>query len=277
MNANYRIGEDSLSFPGLATTGNHVTTGSHDAGVGSIIRRLSTPLGQPGTTQYLSFVVRPEGTLHEGQFNGYFGILINGTADFFVGKPGGGEIDQFVLENNGGTLQHATGTTIEVGEEYLLVLRADFTAGNDIFTLYVNPQPGSVEPSSGTIKSDINIGVFDELLLYGTGAFSLDELRIGPSFADVVPIALPGDYNVDGVVDAADYTRWRDNLGSSNTLINDDTPGVDTDDYDRWRTHFGQTAGSGAEQFAAAPEPSSLLLIGIALLSCPNRPHRRRT
>ena len=46
------------------------------------------------------------------------------------------------------------------------------------------------------------------------------------SFADVVPIALPGDYNGDGIVDAADYTRWRNNLGSTTTLLNDDTSGV---------------------------------------------------
>ena len=26
-------------------------------------------------------------------------------------------------------------------------------------------------------------------------------------------ITLPGDYNADGIVDAADYTVWRDNLG----------------------------------------------------------------
>ena len=63
---------------------------------------------------------------------------------------------------------------------------------------------------------------------------------------------LPGDYNQNGVVDAADYAVWRDNDGSGTSLPNDDTLGVGPDDYVRWRSHFGQTAGSGS----AYPPPS---------------------
>jgi len=85
---------------------------------------------------------------------------------------------------------------------------------------------------------------------------------------------LPGDYNQNGVVDAADYTVWRDNLGSDTAIVNDDTPGVMADDYDRWKAHFGETAGNGSAsdtQFSTAvPEPATLVLlemeaIGICL------------
>lgn len=41
--------------------------------------------------------------------------------------------------------------------------------------------------------------------------------------------AVPGDFNVDGIVDAADYSFWRDQLGSVYTA----------DDYGAWRTNFG--------------------------------------
>jgi len=75
--------------------------------------------------------------------------------------------------------------------------------------------------------------------------------------------ALPGDYNQNGTVDAADYTTWRDNLGSPIALPNDDTPGVGQDDYDRWKTNFGQTSGSG-NLSAAVPEPTGLLLLVAA-------------
>lgn len=75
---------------------------------------------------------------------------------------------------------------------------------------------------------------------------------------DVTLLDLPGDYNLDGIVDAADYSVWRDNLGSETALVNDDTPGVGDDDYDRWKANFGATPTSAAGALAAAvPEPSA--------------------
>ena len=83
----------------------------------------------------------------------------------------------------------------------------------------------------------------------------------------------PGDYNGDGVVDGADYTVWRDHLGSGTSLPNDDTPGVGQDDYTRWKTHFGQTGGSGASvnANAAVPEPAALGLVIVGMLTMCSR------
>jgi T5SS/PEP-CTERM-associated repeat protein len=83
----------------------------------------------------------------------------------------------------------------------------------------------------------------------------------------VVPIiGLPGDYNQNGVVDAADYVVWRNNLGSGTPLPNDNSPGVDLSDYNVWRAHFGQTAASGNAAAAdapsfAVPEPATVVLL----------------
>ncbi len=53
----------------------------------------------------------------------------------------------------------------------------------------------------------------------------------------------PGDYNVDGVVDAADYTVWRDQLGSTAPAFSgadgDGSGIVDQIDYDLWRANYG--------------------------------------
>jgi hypothetical protein len=79
--------------------------------------------------------------------------------------------------------------------------------------------------------------------------------------------ALPGDYNGDDMVDAADYTEWRDSLGASINLPNDETPGiVDDSDFDVWVAHFGETLpGSGSlTAGGAVPEPGSWLLTLIA-------------
>jgi hypothetical protein len=58
-----------------------------------------------------------------------------------------------------------------------------------------------------------------------------------------------GDYNDNGIVDAADFTAWRDLLGQSIALPNEDpdtTPGeVTSDDYMIWKTNFGNTGGGG--------------------------------
>jgi hypothetical protein len=87
---------------------------------------------------------------------------------------------------------------------------------------------------------------------------------------------LPGDYNLNGVVDAADYILWRKSLGTATVLFNDDTPGIGPDDSTRWRANFGQTAGSGAtagSPSSAVPEPASALVLtfGVAMSYRNNR------
>ena len=91
---------------------------------------------------------------------------------------------------------------------------------------------------------------------------------LGYTLLTVGVSTLPGDYNGDGVVDAADYTVWRDNLGSNVTLPGDTTLGTVTSaDYDVWRSNYGATQPvTGTEaQPASTPEPASLLLVCLAL------------
>ena len=94
-----------------------------------------------------------------------------------------------------------------------------------------------------------------------------------------------GDYNDNGVVDAADYVLWRDKLGQNVVLPNDSTSGSVTQaDYDIWRQHFGEassaapsllrrglvhyvTSFSGLGSGAAVPEPSSVILVGLGIFS----------
>jgi len=79
-----------------------------------------------------------------------------------------------------------------------------------------------------------------------------------PSESTMVQVlrAIPGDFNNDGVVDAADYTVWRDGLGREFTQ----------DDYNAWRSNFGNTLGASGpgvnsdESLAWVPEPATLTL-----------------
>lgn len=62
---------------------------------------------------------------------------------------------------------------------------------------------------------------------------------------------LDGDYNGDSTVNIADYTVWRDNLGSNAVLPGDTTPGdVSAADYQVWKDNFGMSgSGGGLEVF----------------------------
>ncbi|MEQ8848884.1 hypothetical protein [Botrimarina sp.] len=80
-------------------------------------------------------------------------------------------------------------------------------------------------------------------------------------------VSLAGDYNSDGVVDAPDYTVWRDALGTGATLPNDVTPGsVTQSDYDVWSGAYGSSSA------AAAPEPAAVLMVLACALAGVRRP-----
>jgi hypothetical protein len=76
--------------------------------------------------------------------------------------------------------------------------------------------------------------------LYTTGQVTLS----------AVPGVVPGDFNGNGVVDAADYVVWRKTDG---------TPGG----YNTWRANFGRPAASSSA--AAVPETSSIVLLLVVL------------
>jgi hypothetical protein len=82
------------------------------------------------------------------------------------------------------------------------------------------------------------------------------------------PPALTGDYNGNNTIDAADYTVWRDLLGTAGPLPNDPTPGtIDATDFQYWKDHFGDSLGSGGlAGGAAVPEPSTFIFVSIAFV-----------
>jgi thermolabile hemolysin len=91
-------------------------------------------------------------------------------------------------------------------------------------------------------------------------------------------LTLPGDFNRDGIVDAADYTVWRDSLGSTTNLAADGngSGAIDAGDYDVWKANFGRTAGSGAGGASGVPEPSTFVLLTIGCIVSLVARRRRR-
>lgn len=74
-----------------------------------------------------------------------------------------------------------------------------------------------------------------------------------------------GDFNGDGVVDAADYTVWRDGLGATHA----------TGQYDTWANAYG-SASEATSTGTQTPEPNSLGLAAmIPLMLAANARHKR--
>ena len=118
----------------------------------------------------------------------------------------------------------------------------------------------------------------------GSGAQYTSSLLIGAGKLQVttfIPLPLVGDYNQDGVVDAADYAKWRNNVGAAFIPNRDPSNAgvIGQADYNTWRAHYGQTVlGVTGSASAAVPEPTAVglacwLVVGAAWY--PRRPRRR--
>jgi hypothetical protein len=92
-----------------------------------------------------------------------------------------------------------------------------------------------------------------------------------------VPIpALPGDFNTNGTVDAADYVVWRNRVLDNDLMPNGVGSGVFAGravvaDYDWWRSHFGSQAVLSA---VSVPEPPCWCLWICAALGSSRRYRR---
>lgn len=154
---------------------------------------------------------------------------------------------------------------------YLVMLKLEVNKDGGAFdevTYWVNPTSLSSEATATT--SSLATGSFNTLAMdqndridrtqivinnwTGARGFFFDELRLAYDFESLRGelTALPGDFNADGTVDAADYTVWR-------------RDGLPESDYNLWRANYGTTAGAAAS-VASVPEPTSLLLVICGLL-----------
>jgi hypothetical protein len=104
-----------------------------------------------------------------------------------------------------------------------------------------------------------------EFLMPGQSVPRLGTVVYGP----ITPVGppsvggLPGDYNGDGKVDAADYVVWRKNPAGF---------GGDPAGYNTWRTNFGRTSGSGSGVGSSAvPEPGTAALLILSFVAFAGR------
>ncbi len=89
----------------------------------------------------------------------------------------------------------------------------------------------------------------------------------------VNPDPVPGDANLDGMVDGGDYTLWADNYNQPGGWQQGDFSGdgfVDGGDYTLWADNYGSkglAAGGCGTGGAPIPEPATMLLLTLGAIA----------
>jgi hypothetical protein len=136
-------------------------------------------------------------------------------------------------------------------------------------------------PELGDVFTILTAGsVTDNGIAMAGGGPSPYYLLSGSGTSLLLAVGVQGDYNLDGTVNAGDYTRWRNTLGDSvpeGTGADGDGDGeITLGDYAIWKAQYGEAfsgfgAGTGAgNSQGTVPEPGSLvmLLMGASLAGC---------
>ena len=181
----FSVQPGGLSFSNLAVSGkNHLrieAPAEDDPAICGVGRLLGADLAVPGAVHYLSFLFRPDG-------EGGYGSVVLGTGagrELSVGRSS--SRPEYHISQRGGTGRVFSNVSVVPGETVLLVVKMEFAKGPDRFTLFVNPAPGQPEPEGDLVKQDLDLVSATHLFLYSRSAWSVDELRLGQTWAAVTP------------------------------------------------------------------------------------------
>ena len=163
------------------------------------------------------------------------------------------------LKIDGDYTQMATGKLLielaSASYDQLLVTGDVTLAGTLTVNLIASfiPSPGQ---AFTILTADDVVGTFTTEMLPSVPNLTFDVIYNSQSVVLTVLSALPGDYNGNGTVDAADYTVWRNHLGSVLRCPTTTQPAVDD-----WTTTAGRCTTakpSAADQVPLQPSPSPL-------------------
>lgn len=205
------------------------------------------------------------GPAYMGRILGYTPLATD--ADGGANEDGTLAAGQFFKLNDFGTGTRALGW-----HNLKVEITSDDLASTD-YNFYVDNQLAekvSNVGSAASLRSYERVVLGSALTNNNTAAY-FDNVKV-EFIAAGSQTGVPGDYNGNNVVDAADYVLWRNGGPLQNEVDNVGT--VDANDYAAWRARFSNTAGSGSGlQSAAVPEPAGavLLVLGAAVAACANR------
>jgi len=212
--------------------------------------------------------------------------LRGGNADDTFSFTGGvlhADTIEIDVVNNGGTIApgNSIGQTYVAGSLQLAAgslqielaspTAADTLLAEDLVMLGGNlsiSTLGGFTPTEGDSWQIIMAGTITGAFSTVTPGYSVQQQgsNLVLFFGEASPL-LAGDYNDDGVVDAADYAVWRYALATGGSLPNETASLGTTDqaDYDVWSGNFGAVAGGGSGgNHLSVPEPTTLAMLFFA-------------
>jgi fibronectin-binding autotransporter adhesin len=235
-------------------------------GAGAVTKIGSGPMRVTNTNTYLGGTIVNAGSLAVGHAD-----AINNGFGFYDATDG--------TLGSGNVTVNSTATDLEIESG---VAAANVIADTKTLSLAGGGAGGTADQGYALLDSGINETVGGLILggvaqttsgTYGSSSsgatFQSDEYFSGPGTITLAlaPAGLPGDFNNDGKVDAADYATWRKNEVANAALPNDGGAGNQAARFTLWRANFGNPPGAGAGLHnAEVPEPGTLLLALVGVL-----------
>jgi len=281
---------------GMFPTGWTITLGSpaQHAGLGGSAtaaylhagdRIVQNPVSTPGSKWELDllFAMEDPGASNDRGFNiilgntsggGNLNLRVNGNGSVqtvtsapvtsWYDVPNLSNVVQFSVDaNNDGDFSDP-GDVLNV---YRLVLRGDYSTSDPAYSVLLSAANqlelvnsgtatrwfGSA-PTEGSSISSVSISAQNS-----SGDYVVDQV-----FVRMIG-GTTGDYNNDGVVNAADYVVWRKTLGSFSELAadGDGSGNISVHDYNVWRQNFGNPTINASNVASNAPEPTPVAVAAI--------------
>lgn len=219
-------------------------------------------INSPPVGRYMSidWDMRFEATGSTGVFGPFLGVNgfyeSSGGAIGFVAGFGVDVTTRELLYQQGGTGNFIAGPVVPANT--WAHYRIDLDFGTDTYKSYYN---GTLVATTGFVDAHLGIDRLTDVDMVALPAAgdSGSQGQTGVAYFDnlIVRDGVRGDYNNDGLVNAADYTVWRDTLNQTGfgLAADGDADGViGASDYQVWKTAYGSSNAIGAA--IAVPEPT---------------------
>lgn len=300
VSRNYTLDPAQSSIAVSGTVDSDLGTGKpiQTQGTGSLTTTYTGTINTIRLTNSIQFVA---GSAVDANTNGNWKPAADGLSDTAAPADYGGKISGVVLVvvpvtvNFAGRdfvfgLTNPAALTVSSNQFSLTTTDATFTSGDIAYRSSLGTPAGheSVIGEDGTLTGNGTLGTLSQGgLVYETlsvptnttidiaadATTTIHLTLTGQLFGKYLIPASNGDYNLNGVVDGADYVVWRNTSGQTGVGLAADGNGdgqVTNADYTLWRSKFGQSAGVGSGELSiggVVPEPSSvaILLFSIAI------------
>ncbi len=195
----------------LAVEGNAFRIRCTADGSAVVNRQTATSYGSDNSTVWLSYLYKANSL-----GSGHNFVQPNGSQAAAIGRRWAGA---FAIDNT------STSVTPVTNQTYLLVARYDCKAGADDVYLWVDP-PMTEEPdinnADAMLAADIGTGhsLAFNVQGYGNNDIEFDEVRIGDTFADVMPSDVPSNVQAsDGTYEDKVEVTWNQLEGASSYSV----------------------------------------------------------